>query len=123
MAYRSHVLQLHVAIQRNSPSCAFCRRINFVSGAYRMSVTGHPWHDADPFAAALVRANPGKYTFAHDGTGTGSHLTMELLLYKAGGVKIQHVPYKGIPQALQAAMTGEVLFNFSPVVNVLPLKT
>jgi len=43
---------------------------------------------------ALARKEPGKYVFGSDGTGTGSHLTMELLTYKAG-VKMQHAPYKG----------------------------
>jgi tripartite-type tricarboxylate transporter receptor subunit TctC len=32
------------------------------------------------------------------------------------------VPYKGIPEALTAVVSGSVQFNFSPVVNVLPLS-
>jgi len=62
---------------------------------------------------AMARREGGKMPFAHDGTGTGSHLTMELLLFKAG-VKMVPVPYKGaapiiadiIGQQVPVAITG-----------------
>jgi tripartite-type tricarboxylate transporter receptor subunit TctC len=36
-------------------------------------------------------------------------------------IDVAHVPFKGIPEALTAPLQGSVLFNFSPIVNVLPL--
>ncbi len=68
---------------------------------------------------ALARAKPGAYNYSSPGIGSANHLG-GALFGSLGGLQVQHVPYKGIPQALQAAMTGEVLFNFSPIVNVLP---
>lgn len=31
-----------------------------------------------------------------------------------------HIPFKGIPEAMTAAISGQVTFNLSPIVNVLP---
>ena len=67
---------------------------------------------------AHVRQNPGGQ-YSSPGIGSANHLA-GALFGSLADVRVEHVPYKGIPQALQAAMTGEVLFNFSPVVNVLP---
>ena len=43
---------------------------------------------------ALVRANPGKYTFSSSGTGATAHLFAELFNSMAQ-LKAVHVPYKG----------------------------
>lgn len=68
---------------------------------------------------AHARAKPGAYNYSSPGIGSANHLGGALFA-SLGRIEVQHVPYKGIPQALQAAMTGEVLFNLSPIVNVLP---
>jgi tripartite-type tricarboxylate transporter receptor subunit TctC len=49
---------------------------------------------------AHVKANPGKFNFASQGTGTASHLSGELFM-KLSGTKIVHVPYKGTGPALK----------------------
>ena len=69
---------------------------------------------------AMVRAKPGVYNFSSPGIGSANHLAGELLKSLAK-IDVVHVPYKGIPEALTAAMQGQVLFNLSPIVNVLPL--
>lgn len=69
---------------------------------------------------ALIRAKPGAYNYSSPGIGSANHLAGEFFRSLAG-IDVAHVPYKGIPEALTAAMTGTVLFNFSPIVNVLPL--
>lgn len=68
---------------------------------------------------AAVRAKPGAYNYSTPGIGSANHLAGAYFTSLAG-LDVQQVAYKGIPQALQAAMTGEALYNFSPVVNVLP---
>ena len=68
---------------------------------------------------AAIRAKPGAYNYSSPGVGSANHLA-GALFSSLGELRVQHVAYKGIPQALQAAMTGEALFNFSPIVNVLP---
>ncbi len=69
---------------------------------------------------AEVRAKPGKYNYSTPGIGSANHLAGAYFTSLAK-LQVQQVAYKGIPQALQAAMTGEALYNFSPVVNVLPV--
>lgn len=68
---------------------------------------------------AAVRAKPGAYNYSTPGIGSANHLAGAYFTSLAK-LNVQQVAYKGIPQALQAAMTGEALFNFSPIVNVLP---
>jgi tripartite-type tricarboxylate transporter receptor subunit TctC len=57
---------------------------------------------------ALVKANPGKYTFGSAGIGSATHLQAEVLLQELGGLKMLHVPYKGIADVARAIVAGEV---------------
>jgi tripartite-type tricarboxylate transporter receptor subunit TctC len=56
---------------------------------------------------ALVRAQPGKFSFAHSGTGSGQHLSGELLK-RLAGIDMQHIPYKGGAPAVQDLVGGQV---------------
>ena len=69
---------------------------------------------------ALARSRPGAYNYSSPGIGSANHMAGELLKTLAK-IDVAHVPFKGIPEAMTAAMTGTVLFNLSPIVNVLPL--
>jgi tripartite-type tricarboxylate transporter receptor subunit TctC len=61
---------------------------------------------------ALLKANPGKYSYGSSGTGTIVHLASEMLKSTAG-VDALHVPYKGSNPATAAILGGEVTFVFS----------
>ena len=65
----------------------------------------------------LARKEPLNY--ASVGVGSLAHLSMELFLSTAG-VKITHVPYRSVPQAQQAVMTGEVAAFFDTPITALP---
>jgi tripartite-type tricarboxylate transporter receptor subunit TctC len=56
---------------------------------------------------ALAKAHPGKYGYATSGTGTGQHLTGELLKDRAG-IDLIHIPYKGGGQAISDLVGGQV---------------
>ena len=56
---------------------------------------------------AHAKANPGKVSFAHSGTGSGQHMSGELLK-KMAGIEIVHVPYKGGGPAVQDLLGGHV---------------
>ena len=56
---------------------------------------------------AHARANPGKLTMASSGPGSSSHLTAELLRFKAG-VDIIDVPYRGSAGAMPDILAGRV---------------
>src|SRR5687768_17933903 len=61
---------------------------------------------------ALLKANPGKYSYGSSGNGTIVHLSAEMLK-AAAGVEVLHVPYKGSNPATAAILGGEVTFVFS----------
>ena len=61
---------------------------------------------------ALLKANPGKYSYGSSGNGTIVHLAAEMLK-SAAGVEALHVPYKGSNPATAAILGGEVTFVFS----------
>jgi len=70
---------------------------------------------------ALAKSKPGQLNFSSPGVGSANHLAGELLKTLAG-ISAVHIPYKGIPEATTAVVSGSVQFNFSPVVNILPLS-
>ena len=61
---------------------------------------------------AHAKSNPAKLNYASYGSGSQPNLAMEMLKSQAG-IDIVHVPYKGIPQAVPAAIANEVQLTFS----------
>jgi tripartite-type tricarboxylate transporter receptor subunit TctC len=59
----------------------------------------------------LLKADPGKYSYASSGNGTPLHLSGELFKSMAG-VDMVHVPYKGAGPALVDLMGGHVPIMF-----------
>ena len=59
----------------------------------------------------LLKAKPGKYSYASSGNGTPLHLSGELFKSMAG-VDMAHVPYKGAGPALIDVMGGQVPIMF-----------
>ena len=55
-----------------------------------------------------ARANPGKFSYGTPGTGTSPHLVVEEFSAKAG-IQLQHVPYKGVSDGMQALMGGHIM--------------
>jgi tripartite-type tricarboxylate transporter receptor subunit TctC len=68
---------------------------------------------------ALVKAKPGAFTFASNGSGTTSHLSGELLNLLTGA-KMTHVPYKGGVPATTSVATGETNMLFTTIPSALP---
>ena len=66
-----------------------------------------------------VKKNPGKYNYASTGNGTGTHLAFAELVYRAG-LKMEHVPYKGGPEAIQSVIAGTTCCIMNQVQTVLP---
>ena len=56
---------------------------------------------------ALLKSNPGKFSYASSGAGTALHLGVELFKQKAG-VDILHVPYRGTAAAMPDLLSGRI---------------
>lgn len=54
-----------------------------------------------------AKANPGKLTYGHTGTGTTPHLAFEEFSAKAG-ITSQDIPYKGSADILQAILGNQI---------------
>ena len=67
---------------------------------------------------ALLKANPGKYSFASSGTGTAVHLAEELFKEKAG-VDMIHVPYHGTVAAMPDLLAGRIAM----MIDGVPVQT
>jgi tripartite-type tricarboxylate transporter receptor subunit TctC len=67
----------------------------------------------------LARSQPGKLTYASAGTGSGTHLAMELLKLQLK-LDIVHVPYKGTGPALTDVIGGQVNSMLSTFASALP---
>jgi tripartite-type tricarboxylate transporter receptor subunit TctC len=69
---------------------------------------------------AFIQQNPGRLNYASQGTTSVSFLTTEMFLAAAGGLKVQHVPYKGTGPALAAVLAGETEIFFDNLGTSLP---
>jgi len=69
---------------------------------------------------ALVRATPGKYSFASAGVGTPSHLLGERFRQKLS-LDLVHVPYNGSGPATAAVMAGDTPVCFAALTAAAPL--
>ena len=66
---------------------------------------------------ALLKANPGKYSYASPGHGTSPHVACERLFRITHGVDVVHVPFPGGAQAVQSTLAGQ-----TPILHItLPL--
>ena len=68
---------------------------------------------------AYAKSRPGKLNYASGGSGTSSHLLMEMFAQRAGITLVQ-VPYKGTGPALIDQVSGLIEVAFSTAVAALP---
>jgi len=68
---------------------------------------------------AYVKPRPGKFNYASAGTGSTTHLAMEMLKSSAG-LFILHIPYNGNGPAGTAVIAGDVEFLFGSLPALLP---
>ena len=68
----------------------------------------------------MAKAKPGELMFSSGGVGSGTHFAAELFKSRTA-IDVRHVPYGGIPEALNEVVAGRIQFTFSPLSSVLPL--
>ncbi len=65
---------------------------------------------------ALARSQPGKLNFGSGGIGSAAHLSAELLMMTTG-VRMVHVPYKGVGLALGDLLGGQIDLMFPAIAS------
>jgi tripartite-type tricarboxylate transporter receptor subunit TctC len=68
---------------------------------------------------ALAKSKPRSLSYGSGGSGSASHLGVELMMIN-GGFSMLHVPYKGSNPALTAVMGGEIQVAIAGLATVLP---
>ena len=68
---------------------------------------------------ALAKGKPGQVNYASLGSGSTSHLTMEMFR-SAAGIRLNHIPYKGSPAAHAELFSGQIPIMFDAIPAVLP---
>ena len=66
-----------------------------------------------------AKANPGKYNYGSGGVGNVMQFAAEYLNTTAG-IKTQHVPFKGVGQAMTEVIAGRIDYVMGPANTVLP---
>ncbi len=85
-------------------------------GDAALVLVAHPSVPAKNFAELMAysKANPGKLSFGHSGTGGTTHVAGELLKQRTG-LDMTHIPYKSGGQAVIDAIGGQVPLAYSAV--------
>ncbi len=63
-----------------------------------------------------AKAKPDSLTFGSGGQGTSSHLSGELFFEKAG-IRVTHIPFKGVAASMTDVMAGRVDFGGSSIAS------
>jgi tripartite-type tricarboxylate transporter receptor subunit TctC len=70
-----------------------------------------------PEFVAYAKSNPGRLSYGSGGVGGITHIAAELFKQEAGGLDLQHVPYRGVGPAIADLLGGQVQVVF---VNLAP---
>jgi tripartite-type tricarboxylate transporter receptor subunit TctC len=68
---------------------------------------------------ALAKAKPGALDYSSGGVGNATHIAAERFAAMAG-IKLNHVPYRGVGLSIPALLTGEVQMTMASSVAVAP---
>ncbi len=66
-----------------------------------------PWKNLNEFLDDAQK-NPGKIIYGSDGHGMGTHVLMEYIALKRGGINWKHVPIAGGPKLATALLGGHI---------------
>ncbi|RCW64116.1 Bug family tripartite tricarboxylate transporter substrate binding protein [Pseudorhodoferax soli] len=68
----------------------------------------------------LAKAEPGKLAYASPGTGSSTHLAMEILLAEAG-ISMIHVPFAGSAPSMNSVLAGDTQASIDSVASTAAL--
>ena len=66
---------------------------------------------------SFIKANPGKTNFGSSGIGTYPHLSAEMFKWRAGGLYVVHIPYRGTGLVMTDLIAGQITFLMDSIVS------
>jgi tripartite-type tricarboxylate transporter receptor subunit TctC len=90
-----------------------------IGTSFSQTLVCHPGVGVKTLAELITKAKTDKLSYASGGNGVPGHLSMELLLNRAG-IEMTHVPYKGPAPAAQDVIGGQVPCGLLAGPTVLP---
>jgi len=91
--------------------------IGLLDGLFMLVDAKSPFKTVQEFIAA---AKKDRLPYGSPGVGNGLHLATELFS-KAAGIKMQHIPYKGVSEVMTSMLGGNVNVMFASPPSVLGL--
>ena len=73
-----------------------------------------------PALVKLFRDKPGEYDYGSSGNGGAVHLGTELFLARAGGLKVNHIPYRGSSAGMPDLLSGRLAMFMDVAAGGLP---
>ncbi len=64
-----------------------------------------------------LKAKPGRYNFGSSGIGTYPHLSAEMFKWRAGGLYVVHIPYRGTGLVVTDLSAGQITFLMDSFVS------
>ena len=102
------------------PERDFALLYNIASSAFIIVVTPSlPVNSLREFIE-LAKLKPGEITYGSFGMGSASHIETESLSARTG-IRMTHIPYKGIAEVLPALARGDVQMALSGIPPAIPL--
>ena len=95
--------------------------VTIVANTHQL-IVGHPSVPASNVKelVAYAKRNPGKLNYGSAGSGSATHLNMEMFKLMTGTF-IVHIPYRGSTQSRQDLVAGEVQLSVDGLLPTLPL--
>lgn len=78
-----------------------------------------PARDAKQLVS-MLKSSPGKYNFGSSGIGTYPHLAAEMFKWRAGGLYVVHIPYRGTGLVVPDLIAGQIAFLMDSIVSAQP---
>jgi tripartite-type tricarboxylate transporter receptor subunit TctC len=117
----SHVINPALYAKTTYDALKSFEPITVMANTHQM-IVAHPSLAAKDLKELIeyAKKNPGKLNYGSAGTGSATHLNMELFKSMAG-VDIVHVPYKGSTQARNDVLSGQVQLAMDGLLPLQPL--
>jgi len=95
--------------------------VSHIANAPSVLVVGKdfPARDVKELVATL-KTSPGKYNFGSSGIGTYPHLAAEMFKWRAGGLFVVHIPYRGTGLVITDLVAGQIAFLMDSIVSAQP---